>query len=552
MPYYPLIESLRDSLRANLVEVSSRRIFAAEIYWRDGVITAISELGGEDSGLPYLLPGFVDAHVHIESSMLTPAEFARIAARHGTVAAVSDPHEIANVLGLDGVRFMIDSARQTPFKFCFGAPSCVPATSFETAGARLDCEQLEMLFQTGEASYLSEVMNYPGVLAGDPDILAKLDLARRYGCKIDGHAPGLSGSEAVRYAEAGISTDHECTTLKEAEEKLASGMHILIREGSAARNFEALHPLISLHPDKVMLCSDDKHPDELAAGHIDRLAARALQYGHALFDVLQCASINPVRHYGLPIGQLRPGDRMDAVLVSDLETLTPLKTWLAGRVAAERGKSLLPVVKPKPINRFNARRIQISDLIIKSASQTIRVIQALDGELLTRARVLAPKVSGGNIVADIERDVLMLTVVNRYRPEKPAVAFIQGFGLKQGALASSVAHDSHNIIAVGADAESICRAVNGIIEQQGGIAVVENDRFECLPLPIAGLISDRDGDYVANRYAELDRIAKRIGSPLRTPFMTLSFMALLVIPDLKLSDRGLFDSRTFQFTDLGV
>jgi len=546
------IESLGDSLRTNVVDVAARRIFSAEIGWRDGVITAITELGAEDSGLSYLLPGFIDAHVHIESSMLTPVEFARIAVRHGTVAAVSDPHEIANVLGLEGVRFMLDNARQTPFSFCFGAPSCVPATPFETAGARLDCEQLEGLFQAGEVAYLSEMMNYPGVLANDPAVLAKLNLARRYGCKIDGHAPGLSGREAARYAAAGITTDHECSTLNEAEDKIASGMHILIREGSAARNFEALHPLISRYPNKVMLCSDDKHPDELASGHIDRLAARALQHGHALFDVLQCASINPIRHYGLAIGQLRVGDHMDAVEVRDLKSLIPLKTWLAGRVVAEHGKSLLPTVIPQSINRFNARKIQASDLAITAGSEKIRVMQAMDGELLTREILLAPKVSGGYIVPDSDRDILLLTVVNRYRPEKPAVAFIQGFGLKQGALASSVAHDSHNLIAVGADADALCRAVNGLIDQQGGIGVVHNDRFECLPLPIAGLISDRDGDFVARRYAELDRIAKRIGSPLRAPFMTLSFMALLVIPELKLSDRGLFDGRTFQFTDLRV
>jgi adenine deaminase len=540
------------SLRANLADVSSRRIFAAEIGWRDGVIEAVTELGAENSGWPYLLPGFIDAHVHIESSMLTPAEFARIAVRHGTVAAVSDPHEIANVLGLEGVRFMIENSRHTPFAFFFGAPSCVPATPFETAGARLDSEHLETLFRTGEAGYLSEMMNYPGVLANDPAIAAKLDLARRYNCPVDGHAPGLAGAEVVRYAAAGITTDHECSSLVEAEDKIAAGMRILIREGSAARNFEALHPLISRHPDKVMLCSDDKHPDDLAAGHIDRLAARALRYGHALFDVLQCASVNPIRHYGLPAGLLRVGDRMDAVLVRDLETLSPLKTWLAGRLVAEHGNSLLPSVKPDTVNRFNARKIQASDLAVNADGGNIRVIQALDGELLTQEKLLAPKVSQGILRPDTARDILLLTVVNRYRPAKPAVAFIRGFGLKQGALASSVAHDSHNLIAVGADPEATCRAVNGLIDCRGGVAAVCDGRFECLPLPVAGLMSDRDGDFVANRYAELDGIAKRMGSALRAPFMTLSFMALLVIPELKLSDRGLFDGRTFRFTDLKV
>ena len=549
-PDHLLTSSDSGSIIANIVDVFSRRIFFAELVWQDGFIVNITELGPKNARFSYLIPGFIDAHVHIESSMLTPSEFARIAVRHGTVAAVSDPHEIANVLGLDGIRFMLDNARQTPFKFFFGASACVPATSFETAGARLESEQLETLFQTREVTYLSEMMNYRGVLDNDPGILGKLQLAQRYGCKIDGHAPGLSGRDSARYADAGISTDHECSTLIEAEDKLACGMLILIREGSAARNFEALHPLISRYPDKVMLCSDDKHPDDLVSGHINKLATRALELGHSLFDILQCAAINPIRHYGLSIGQLQPGDRMDAVQVSDLRTLTPLKTWLAGQLVAENGESLLPVVKSSPINRFNAQSIQPADLALKSKGGAIRVIKAIDGELLTRELLLRPKVSNGNIIPDITRDILLLMVLNRYRPEKPAVAFIQGFGLRQGALASSVAHDSHNIIAVGTDADAICRAVNAIIDQKGGIASVCNNTLDCLSLAIAGLMSDKDGDFVAHRYAELDGIAKQMGSTLRAPFMTLSFMALLVIPELKLSDQGLFDSRAFKFTDL--
>lgn len=540
------------SIRTNLVDTAARRIFFAELVWHNGVIVSITELGAENAAHRYLLPGFIDAHVHIESSMLTPAEFARIAVRHGTVAAVADPHEIANVLGLDGVHYMLANARQTPFTFLFGAPSCVPATPFETAGGRLDVAQLETLLQTQEAGFLSEMMDFPGVLNNDPEVLAKLQLAQRYGCKIDGHAPGLSGLDAAHYAKAGISTDHECSSLQEAEDKLACGMNILIREGSAARNFDTLHPLISHYPDKVMLCSDDKHPDDLATGHIGQLAARALALGHALFDVLQCACINPILHYGLPVGRLRVGDRMDAVEVTDTIMLTPLKTWLGGQLSAENGQSLLPIVQPEIINRFNARPIRPDDLAIKDQDKAIRVIVAEDGQLLTGERILKPTVGHGLLVPDTDRDLLMLLVLNRYRPEKPAVAFIEGFGLKHGALASSVAHDSHNIIAVGADKTAICRAVNGLIAEQGGIATVGNGQFDCLPLPIAGLMSDKDGDFVARRYAELDAIAKQMGSTLRAPFMTLSFMALLVIPELKLSDQGLFDGRSFQFIDLTV
>ena len=540
------------SVIANIVHIEERRIVPGEITWENGIITRICELDKPELATRYLLPGFIDAHVHIESSMLTPAEFARIASRHGTVATISDPHEIANILGLKGINFMIANAALTPMPIFFGAPACVPATPFETAGARLESGQLELLFKNKSVTYLSEMMNYPGVLNHDPDILAKLQLARRYDCPIDGHAPGLTGADALRYAQAGITTDHECSTLSEAEAKLAAGMSILIREGSAARNFDALHPLISSHPDKVMFCSDDKHPDDLVAGHINTLVARAVAASHDIFDVLRCACINPIMHYRLPLGRLRVGDRMDAVEVNNLQTFIPLRTWIAGRKVAENNKSLLPSVKPAPINYFNARAISPDDLDIESVGQKIRVIKAFDGELFTEELLQIPKVRHQKIVADPDRDILLLTVINRYRPAKPALAFIQGFGLQQGALASSVAHDSHNIIAVGTDAELICQAVNRIIAAKGGIAAATATGVELLPLPIAGLMSDLDGETLANRYAELNRLAQLMGSQLSAPFMTLSFMALLVIGNLKLSDQGLFDSKTFQFTSLTV
>lgn len=540
------------AVRANIVDCVAQRIFAAEVSWHAGYITQLQAQGDEDPALPYLIPGWVDAHVHVESSMLTPCEFARLAVRHGTVAAVSDPHEIANVLGLAGVEYMLANARLTPFTFCFGAPSCVPATPFESAGGRLDCADIETLFQTQQASYLAEMMNYPAVLAQEPEVWRKIQLAQRYGCKIDGHAPGLTGAAVTTYAQAGISTDHECSSLQEAEEKLAAGMQILIREGSAARNFAALHPLISRYPERVMFCSDDKHPDDLALGHINVLAARARAEGHSIFAVLRCAALNAIQHYALPIGRLRLGDPMDAVQVQDLQTLTPQKTWLAGCLVAEQGRSLLPVVHPAAINRFQPRPLRAQDLSVKAHGQVLRVIQALDGELLTREVLLTPKIQAGCIVADPTRDILLLTVVNRYQRAKPAIAFIRGFGLQHGALASSVAHDSHNIIAVGTDAEAVCQAINGVIASQGGIATYYQQHLTSLPLPIAGLMSDQDGDWVAQRYATLDATAKQMGSTLRAPFMTLSFMALLVIPELKLSDLGLFDGRTFEFTSLEV
>ncbi|MCK9396235.1 MAG: adenine deaminase [Methylobacter sp.] len=540
------------SLIVNYVALAEKNVFFAEISWQEGIITAIQTLGSENPDYPYLIPGFIDAHVHIESSMLPPSEFARIAVRHGTIATVSDPHEIANVLGIEGVLFMLENAAQTPFNFFFGAPSCVPATTFETAGAVLDLEQIETLFEQTPIKYLSEMMNYPGVLGQDATVMAKLALAKRYNYPIDGHAPGLTGEDALRYAQAGISTDHECLSLAEAETKLAAGMKILIREGSAARNFADLHSLISTHSPLVMLCSDDKHPDDLVAGHINQLAATAVAAGHDIFSVLQCACINPIRHYDLPLGQLRLGDCMDAVLVESLRTLQPLKTWLKGELVAEHGLSLLPSVKAPALNQFNARKVAAADFTMPARGENIRVIKAFDGELLTEEWQTRANIEQDNLVIDTGRDILLLTVINRYQPQLPAVAFINGFGLHTGALASTIAHDSHNIIAVAADIDSLCLAVNRIIDEQGGIAVAQDGQCSLLPLPIAGLMSDADGDEVASRYAQLDRQAKQLGSKLRAPFMTLSFMALLVIPELKLSDQGLFDGRSFKFTPVTV
>jgi len=532
-----------------VVQVLEERIFYGRVSWAGGVITEVQVMGDEDPAQPYLIHGFVDAHVHIESSMLPPAEFGRQAVRHGMVAVVADPHEIANVLGADGVRFMLENARRSPFKISFGVPSCVPATPFETAGASLNLAEMESLLQEPEVRHVAEMMNFPGVLADDPLVMAKIELGLRLGRPVDGHSPGLCGSEAARYAAAGISTDHECFTLGEARDKLACGMHILLREGSAARNFEALHSLITTHTEKVMLCCDDKHPDDLAAGYIDRLAARAVAAGHHPLAVLRCACVNPVLHYGLPVGLLRQGDPMDAALVSDLRDFRVLKVWLDGQMAAAEGRTLLPQVEAAPVNNFRARSVSPSDLQLPPGEGLLRVIEAIDGEVITRELLLEPHRVEGRPVPDPARDILLLCVVNRYEEAPPALAFIRGFGLKKGALASSVAHDSHNVVAVGSDPHSLCRAVNSVIEARGGIAVAGESNVELLPLPIAGLMSDGDGIEVGRRYAELDLLAHELGSSLRAPFMTLSFMSLLVIPELKLSDRGLFDGRTFSFVD---
>lgn len=540
------------TLRANVVDIEARRIVVAEVRWADGRIIALDVRGPQRHGLPYLVPGFIDAHVHIESSLLPPTEFARLAVRHGTVACVSDPHEIANVLGVDGVHWMLAEARRTPFHFLFGAPSCVPATPFETAGAVLDADAVAGLLDTAGIGYLSEVMNFPGVLAGDAQLAAKIAAAWSRGLPVDGHAPGLVGDDAARYAAAGIGTDHECATLAEATGKIRAGMKILIREGSAARNFAALHPLIGSHPGQVMFCSDDRHPDDLVRGHINALAARAIGHGHDVFAVLEAACLTPQRHYGLQLGRLRVGDRMNAALVHDLARLRVLATWLDGVLVAENGVTLLPRTPCLPVNRFAAEAVTAAALRLPDPGGDCRVIVAEDGQLLTREQRVTPVVRDGFIVPSPADDVLLLAVVNRYRAAAPARALVRGFGLRRGALASSVAHDSHNVIAVGCDEESLAAAINGVISTHGGLAVAAGGVLvDMLPLPVAGLMSDGDGDAVAAHYAKLLLAARSyLGSPLRSPFMTLSFMALLVIPELKLSDQGLFDGRTFTFTSL--
>ncbi|MFT4032646.1 MAG: adenine deaminase [Siphonobacter sp.] len=541
------------SISGQLVDIHQRTIRPAIVHFEQGVIQSIQDI--PEAPQHYLLPGFVDAHVHVESSMLSPAQFARLAVVQGTVATVSDPHEIANVLGVPGVEWMIENARRVPFTFCFGAPSCVPATTFETAGAVLTPEDVQYLLSTyPEVGYLAEVMNFPGVLNGDPDMLAKIHIAQTLGYPVDGHAPGLRGKNAKRYAEAGCQTDHECFTADEALDKLSFGMKILIREGSAARNFDALIPLLPQHYGQLMFCSDDKHPDGLVLGHINALVKRALAlYPNHLFEILQVACWNPVEHYRLPVGQLRAGDSADFIVIDSLTNFSILKTYIRGELVADQGKSLISSLLSDPINQFNAKETVPEDFQIpyQESTATVQVIEALDGQLITNALTERLVAKNGFLESDTEQDILKIAVINRYQAAPPAVAFIRNFGLKQGALASCVAHDSHNIVAVGADDESISRAVNLIIQEKGGISAVGSADELILPLPIAGILSGEDGYWVAEQYATLDQYAKtELGCSLGSPFMSLSFMALLVIPNLKLSDKGLFNGSTFQFTEV--
>lgn len=539
----------RFEIIANLVEISDRKITPAKIEVVNGVIESIKPTGN-DLHPTYLLPGFVDSHVHVESSMLVPSEFAKASVCHGTVATVSDPHEIANVLGIQGVEFMLENSATVPFKFCFGAPACVPATTFETAGATISAEQVERLLEDDRIGYLSEVMDFPGVLRRDSDLMRKINAALKNGKIADGHAPGLRGKDAENYFAAGISTDHECFTKDEALDKIASGCHIAIREGSAARNFDALHKLIDEYPNQVMLCSDDKHPDELILGHINQLVRRAIEAGLDIFNVLQAACVNPVKLYDLDVGQLKVGDPADFIEVENLTSFRVLKTYLDGKLVAENGRSLIETEPCVPLNRFEAKPLSLNDIQVAAHSASMKVICAIEGQLITKKELVAPKIENGMAAANPGSDILKLVVVNRYSQAPPAVAFVKGFGLLKGAMASSVAHDSHNIIAVGADDESLLKAINIVIETEGGLSVVGNDKARSLRLEVAGLMSIEPAETVAKQYTELDLLVKELGSELRAPFMTLSFMALLVIPDLKLSDLGLFDGVRFQFTEL--
>jgi adenine deaminase len=536
------------SLSGKIVDVVNERIFEGTIEIDNGKIKSIME--GIVNSNQYILPGLIDAHIHIESSMLVPSEFARIAVVHGTVATVSDPHEIANVMGIEGVNFMINNGRQVPFKFYFGAPSCVPATSFESTGNIFGVKETEQLLRRDDVRYLSEMMNFPGVIHYQPDVVAKLNAARKHDKPVDGHAPGLSGEDIRKYIEAGISTDHECFTMDEAIEKIKYGMNIQIREGSAAKNFDVLIGLIKIYPDKIMLCSDDKHPDDLLVGHINLLVKKAIHLGYDPIKVIKACTYNPVRHYKLDVGLIQTGDYADFTIIDNLENFNVLSTYINGQMVAENGKSMIQPVKVKALNTFFAEPLSVNEICVKATGYQMKVIKALDGQLITKKIIVDVKTENSWVDADLPNDILKIIVLNRYKKALPSVGFINGFGLKKGAIASTVAHDSHNIIAIGTNDEDMVKAINILMESKGGISTVDANHVMHLPLPVAGIMSDLDGYKVAENYKQLNMEAKRLGSKLHSPFMTLSFMALLVIPELKISDKGLFDGNLFELVPL--
>lgn len=532
-----------------LVDIHLRDIYPAILIISDGKIESINRT--ESAPAVFILPGLIDAHIHIESSMITPGAFAVAAVKHGTTSVVSDPHEIANVLGIDGVRYMIEDGKKVPLKFNFGAPSCVPATGFESSGASVNHMEIEALLGLDEIKYLSEMMNFPGVIYDDREVAEKIAIARRKGKPVDGHAPGLTGENLKKYISAGISTDHECSNMEEALEKISLGMKVLIREGSAARNLNALKDLFTMRPEMVMLCSDDLHPEMLRERHINKVIGSLISSGYNAYDVIRSATINPVEHYKINGGLLREGDPADIVIVDTLEAMNVLETWIDGVLVFGDGKVQFSYNSGRAVNKFNCSVVSAEDISIKNNGGTIRVIEAFEGELLTKEIRIKPGTSDF-IAGNVSDDILKIVVKDRYNDGAPAVAFIKGFGLKRGAFASSIAHDSHNIIAVGTNDEDIVNAINQIISVKGGLSVSCQDITDSLTLNIGGIMTTRSCNDVADDYERLNKLVGEYGCTMKAPFMTLSFMALLVIPELKISDKGLFDGKAFKLVDLFV
>ena len=541
-------------ISGNLVDVLNEKITNSIILIENGLITSITQTDGKSDN--YIIPPFVDSHIHFESSMLTPSEFARTAAIHGTIGIVADPHEIANVAGMAGIRYFIEDAKKVPLKIFFGAPSCVPATDFESSGARITAKEIEELFKVDKLHFLGELMNFPGVLSKDNIVLDKINIAKKYGKVIDGHCPKLTEFNLINYIDAGISTDHETTTLSEAIEKILNGMKIQIRSGSAAKDFNQLYSLIDDYTDKLMFCSDDLEPADLKKGHINLLVKKAIAKGIDIIKVLKVASINPIMHYNLNIGMLRVGDPADFLVIDNFTDFNIIQTHCDGKLIAENGKTKLEYQKPEIINNFNTNKITPNDIEIKlpqnnenKESVLTNVIGITNSRIITKLEQHLLPVENATILPDLSQDIIKLVVHNRYKPRrKLAKAFVKGMQLQNIAIASSVAHDSHNIIAAGVNDNLICNAINIIVEAQGGIAVALNDETKILKLNIAGLMSDLNIEEVAKLKNELEDIVHtKGGCKLDAPFMTLSFLALLVIPEIKLSDKGLFNVSNFSF-----
>ncbi|MEY1640216.1 adenine deaminase [Tenuifilum osseticum] len=530
-----------NSISGKLVDPIGRRIVNAKIYFQDGVITQIDE--SLDAENVYIIPGFVDSHVHIESSLLVPTRFAQAAIKNGTVAVVADPHEVANVAGIEGVRFMIENARQSKLKFFYGAPSCVPASPVDECFEPFTSKEVAKLLDLPEVTHLAEMMNFPGVINGNTEVHSILSEAKARNKPIDGHAPGLSGENLTKYVSAGITTDHECFTLDEAKKKIELGMKVLIREGSAAKNFDALHPIIGQNPSMAMFCTDDCHPDELMGGHINKHVRKAIALGYDIFDVLQVASVNPVNHYRLNVGLLQVGQPADFIVVDNLKDFNVLSTYIKGVNVTniEEDYAAEPPLFSFP-NHFDHHKIKLDF----PSGKPVKVIKVIEGELITETLKTSVPVSG----YDFDKDILKIVVLSRYNPNNIGVGLIHGFGMRKGAIASSIAHDSHHIVAIGANDDSILRAIDYIIESRGGICYFDGNETMGLALPFFGLMTNVDVSDAAKEYSLINKKLKADGCKLHAPFMTMAFMSLSVIPHLKLTPAGLFDVDRFSLTSI--
>ncbi len=564
-----LIEVARGDRPADLVlsggrvvDVFTRRIVEGDVALVGDAIAGIGRYDGagriELDGR-YVAPGFIDAHVHIESAMVSPGAFARAVAPRGTTQVVADPHEIANVMGAAGIAYMLDASEGLPMRICYALPSCVPATPLETAGARLAAGDLAPFFGHRRVVALGEMMNFPGVVAADPEVLEKIEQARARQKPVDGHAPGLSGAALQAYLAAGIGTDHEYTTFKEAEEKLRFGMHVLVREGTGAKNLEDLVPLIDDRTcRRMMWCTDDRHPHDLIDdGHIDALVRKAISLGVEPLTAVQMATLNPAEYYGLAdAGAVAPGRRADLVVFSDLRRLQVETVICRGKIVAEDGRlkpeSGLPGPEPPaPVMNIDPDRLDFS---LPAGGRRIRVIGLVEGQIFTRSETAEVRIKEGMAEADPQRDILKLAVVERYSGDgKTGIGFVRGFGLAAGAIASSVAHDSHNIVCAGACDADMKAAVHKVAQMGGGLAVAADGRVRAsLALPIAGLMAEGSLPEVRSGLDALTAAARALGAALADPFMSLSFLALPVIPELKLTDRGLIDVEAFQPVSLFV
>ena len=533
------------TIEGNLVDVVNREIYPSTIKISERKIVSIER--NSNSYDRYIMPGFVDAHVHVESSMLLPVEFSNIVTRLGTVAIVNDPHEIANVLGMEGVKKMMENSEKAALKFYYGIPSCVPATPFDRTAGKIDAEDAEEMAATGKFVALSEMMNIPGVLNNEPEVMAKLAVAKKYNLRIDGHAPALRGDKLSLYIGHGIETDHECVTLDEAEEKIMKGMKVIIREGSAAKNYEALKSLIGTRTDDVMFCTDDAHPDDLLQfGHINYMVKKALSDGFGIFDVLQVACLNPVRFYRLDVGTLNVGDKADFIITDDIERMNIISTFIDGENVFEKRSFYGLKEEWNSCNLFHHDRLTIAD-IETTLSNQVECIKVMPDELVTGKMIFSLDNMNDKFESDLSADVLKIVYLNRYLNGKPQVGFVSGFGIKRGAFASCISHDSHNIIAIGCTDEDLVASINAVIEQKGGLSIKNGDKLLLLPLPIGGIISNLSCEEVAGQYLKLNDEIKTMGSVLKSPFMTLSFMSLIVIPYFKIGEKGMFDYNKFDF-----